>query len=151
LGTLATVAGLAVLAGAFTAACGTADGTVTPAAAAVGISSVSGVGTVLVDGHGKALYANDQDHGADVRCTGLCAQVWPPAYVSGTTVPAGSAPGVTVVRRPDDGREQLAYRGQPLYEFGLDMMAGQVTGNDITDGFDGVTFVWHAAAVPGGC
>jgi predicted lipoprotein with Yx(FWY)xxD motif len=148
LGTLATVAGLAVLAAAFTAACGgAANGTMTPDAAAVGISSVSGVGTVLVDGHGKALYFTDQDHGVDVRCTGPCAQVWPPAYVSGATVPAGSAPGVGVLRRSDDGREQLAYHGQPLYEFRLDVMAGQVTGNDVTDRFDGVTFVWHAATV----
>jgi predicted lipoprotein with Yx(FWY)xxD motif len=147
LGTLATVAGLAVLAGALTAACGTANGAVTPDPAAVGISSVAGVGTVLVDGHGKALYVTDQDHGTDVHCTGRCAGVWPPAYVSGVTVPAGSAPGVGVLRRSDDGREQLAYHGQPLYEFRLDVMAGQVTGNDVTDRFDGVTFVWHAATV----
>lgn len=146
MGTLATAAGLAVLAVAC-AACGAANGTVTPDPAAVGISSVAGVGTVLVDGHGKALYSTDQDHGADVRCTGPCAQAWPPAYVSGATVPAGSAPGVTVLRRSDDGREQLAYHGQPLYEFRLDVMAGQVTGNGVTDRFAGVTFTWHAATV----
>ncbi len=152
MGTLATVAGLAVLAGAFTAACGVADGTggggtVTPDAAAVGVSAVPGIGTVLVDGHGKALYFTDQDHGGDVGCTGRCLQVWVPAYVVGTSVPAGSAPGVTVIRRSDDGRGQLAYQGKPLYEFRMDVMAGQVTGNGAADRFGATSFTWHAATV----
>ena len=132
--TVTAVAGLAA-AGAVLAACGT--------------STVSGVGTVLVDSAGMALYFTDSDHGAAVSCTGACTDVWLPALTSGTSVPSGSAAGVTVVKRSDDGKEQLAYQGKPLYEFKEDTMAGRVTGNGAHDMFGDTAFTWHAAVVAG--
>jgi predicted lipoprotein with Yx(FWY)xxD motif len=81
----------------------------------------------------------------------VCAQLWLPAYVSSAAVPAGSAPGVTVVRRSADRRWQLAYCGQPLYEFGEDAMAGQITGNGTQDQFGGTTFTWHVATAAARC
>ncbi len=150
--TLSAVAGLAA-AGAVLAACGTsttATGSSTPASGdAVTTSTVSGIGTVLTNSAGMTLYFTDQDHGATVSCTGACTGVWLPALTSGTTAPSGSAAGVTVVKRSDDGKEQLAYQGKPLYEFKADQMAGQVTGNGAHDQFGGTAFTWHAAVVAG--
>src|ERR1700742_4850214 len=109
--TLSAVAGVAA-AGAVLAACGTtgtsaagSSGTsVSPDA--VTTSSAPGVGTVLTNAAGMTLYFTDQDHGATVSCTGACTDVWLPALTSGTTAPSGSAAGVTVVKRSDDGKEQ---------------------------------------------
>jgi hypothetical protein len=39
--------------------------------------------------------------------------------------------------------------GRPLYTFTEDPGAGEVTGNDVTDSFDGMKFTWHALT-PGG-
>lgn len=151
--TLSAVAGMAA-AGAVLAACGSAStatgsGSPTVSGEAVGTSSVSGVGTVLVNSAGMTLYFTDQDHGATVSCTAACTGIWLPALTSGTSAPSGSATGVTVVKRSDDGKEQLAYKGKPLYEFKLDGMAGQVAGNGAHDQFGGTSFTWHAAVVPG--
>ncbi|HEX3590955.1 MAG TPA: hypothetical protein VHV74_15105 [Pseudonocardiaceae bacterium] len=146
------LAGLAVV-GVLAAACGTGNAATDNMASvnndAVGTSMVSGLGTVLVDSAGKALYFNDQDHGPTVACTAGCTAVWVPAVVPGTTAPNGSVTGVTVVKRSDDGKEQLAYQGKPLYEFKADSMAGQVTGNGAQDSFGGTAFTWHAAGVAG--
>ena len=150
---LSGLAGLAVV-GVVAAACGTGntatDNTSSVNNNAVGTSMVSGLGTVLVNSSGMALYFTDQDHGATVACTGGCTSVWLPAVVNGTTVPSGSVAGVTLVKRSDDGKEQLAYQGKPLYVFRADGMAGQVTGNGARDSFDGTAFTWHAAVVAGG-
>lgn len=146
------LAGLAVV-GVLAAACGSGNAATGNTASvnnnAVGTSMVSGVGTVLVDSSGKALYFTDQDHGATVACTAGCTAVWVPAVVPGTAAPNGSVNGVTVVKRSDDGREQLAYQGKPLYEFKADSMAGQVTGNGAHDNFGGTAFTWHAAVLAG--
>lgn len=150
---LSGLAGLAVV-GVMAAACGTGntatDNTSGVNNNAVGTSMVSGLGTVLVNSSGMALYFTDQDHGATVACTGGCISVWRPALVNGTSVPSGSVAGVTLVKRSDDGKEQLAYQGKPLYEFTADGMAGQVTGNGARDSFGGTAFTWHAAVVGGG-
>lgn len=151
--TLAVI-GLGV-AGAVLAACGSdAGATGNPggsviAPAAIATSSVSGLGTVLVDSAGKTLYFNDQDAAGLLHCTGACLQFWVPATASSTAVPAGSVPGLSVLRRPDDGKDQFTYQGRPLYEFRLDAMAGQVNGQDAHDEFGGMSFTWHAAVVAG--
>lgn len=150
---LSEVVGLAVV-GVVASACGSQQHPQGNAQAltnsdAVGTSVVSGMGEVLVDSAGKTLYFTDSDHGGTVACTDGCTSVWRPVFATGTRAPDGSTPGVTVVRRSDDGREQLAYHGRPLYEFTADSMAGQVTGNGIHDGFGGRMFSWHVALVTG--
>jgi predicted lipoprotein with Yx(FWY)xxD motif len=149
--TVSAVAGLAA-AGAVLVACGTGAGDTsgTPASSdAVGTSTMSGVGTVLVNSAGMTLYFNDQDHGVTVSCTSVCTRIWLPALTSSTTAPRGSAAGVTVLKRSDDGKEQLAYQGKPLYGFKPDAMAGRVTGSGMHDQFGGTSFTWHAAVVAG--
>jgi predicted lipoprotein with Yx(FWY)xxD motif len=150
---LAALAGLGV-AGAALTACGGGPGggdgsgeSVAPPAIAT--SSVSGLGTVLVDSSGKTLYFNDEDSGNTLRCTGPCLQFWLPATTTDTAVPPGSVTGLSVVKRSDDGKDQFMYQGRPLYEFTLDAMAGQVNGQDAHDEFEGMSFAWHAAVVTG--
>ncbi|HEX5119583.1 MAG TPA: hypothetical protein VFW65_30710 [Pseudonocardiaceae bacterium] len=151
---LALVAGLGAAA-AVLVACGNGTGAAPDpddsvmAPAAIATSSVAGLGTVLVDAAGKTLYFTDQDTNGTVRCTGACLGAWLPALAAGTTLPPGSVAGLSVIKRPDDGREQFTYQGQPLYEFHLDGMAGQINGNEAHDRFGGTSFTWHAAVVAG--
>ena len=80
-----------------------------------------GFGTVLASANRQALYywSREQPGGA-IRCTGACAQAWPPLVVpKGIMVKtriAGIAGRFGVVRRPD-GRRQLTRNGRPLYSY----------------------------------
>lgn len=79
------------------------------AAETVSVMSVEGVGDVLVDSGGAALYAADEEVGGDVLCTDACAAIWIPL-----TVPAGDGPSADgnlandlgVAERPD-GPDQV--------------------------------------------
>ncbi len=115
----------------------------------VALHNVQGVGRVLVDTGGRALYSADQETGGAVRCvTADCVAVWAPL-----TVPAGQDPTgpddvsklLSTVTRPD-GSRQVAFDGKPLYTFSLDRSAGQVKGNGASDTFGGVVFTWHVAS-----
>jgi predicted lipoprotein with Yx(FWY)xxD motif len=115
----------------------------------VATSNIQGVGQVLVDGAGRALYSADQEAGGTVRCVSAdCVAIWAPL-----TVPAGQDPtgadGVSgklsTVSRPD-GSRQVVYAGKPLYTFAQDG-TGEVKGNGANDAFGGVAFSWHVASV----
>jgi predicted lipoprotein with Yx(FWY)xxD motif len=118
-------------------------------AATVSVSSVDGVGDVLVDAQGAALYAADQESSGMVVCTGSCTSIWKPLTVSGRPTAGG---GVTAqlgtVERPD-GHRQVTLAGRLLYRFMEDPQAGTVTGNGFADSFDGQAFRWHVATPQG--
>src|SRR3954465_11017825 len=38
----------------------------------------SGLGKILVGGHGRSLYLFEADKGPSSACSGACAQAWPP-------------------------------------------------------------------------
>jgi predicted lipoprotein with Yx(FWY)xxD motif len=145
------------------AACGGSDDNSTSNAAAdvntgsgggqtVATQSISGVGDVLVDSSGKALYTNDMDTGSKIACTGQCLTEWVPlAAPSGgqpTSEDSAGQAKLGTVKRPD-GSSQVTFGGLPLYTF-VEDASGQVTGNGFTDSFGGTTFVWTVAASPGG-
>ena len=78
-------------------------------------------GTVLASSNRQALYYWSREKpGGAIRCTGACAQAWPPLYVpKGVMVKAhiaGFSGRFGVVRRPD-GRRQLTRNGRPLYSY----------------------------------
>jgi predicted lipoprotein with Yx(FWY)xxD motif len=130
-----------------------ADGTApggSSAAQTVSVSTVDGVGEVLVDGEGAALYAADQEADGMVLCTDSCAAIWDPLTVSGGNPTAGDGLGgkLRVVKRPD-GSRQVSFEGRPLYRFVEDPSAGTVTGNGFADTFDGQAFTWHVATPTG--
>jgi predicted lipoprotein with Yx(FWY)xxD motif len=122
------------------------------AAETVSVMSVEGVGDVLVDSGGAALYAADEEVGGDVVCTDACAAIWIPL-----TVPAGDgdptadgdlANDLGVAERPD-GPDQVTFDGRRLYRFADDPGPGEVTGDGFSDTFDGQLFTWHVASPTG--
>ena len=137
-------------------ACGGSDGseaaepapTSDAAAATVSVSTVDGVGQVLVDADGAALYAADQEVDGAVACTGSCVTAWEPLTVTGHPVGRDRLDGrLGVVTRPD-GTRQVTFDGRPLYRFTEDS-TGTVTGNGLADSFDGQDLTWHVATPTG--
>jgi predicted lipoprotein with Yx(FWY)xxD motif len=110
----------------------------------VSLASVSGVGKVLVDSRGFALYSPVQEQSGTIRCTGSCTSIWMPLTTKGTpSGPAGLQLGT--VMRPD-GRTQVTFKGKPLYLFAQDSSPKSVTGNGVSDNFGGKAFTWHVAS-----
>ena len=144
----------AVLAAAIAlAACGSSTDD-TPAAAAawsstVEVRHVDGVGDVLVDSTGHALYTSDQEAGGKIRCTDGCTSFWLPLDPgSGTPTAADGVAKLGVIRRPG-GDRQVTMDGKPLYSFSEDT-PGKVTGDGFKDEFDGRTFTWNVVVAGGG-
>src|SRR5215208_2263081 len=117
----------------------------------VSTKSVGGVGNVLVDSNGAALYTNNMDNGPTIACNGSCAAIWVPVAGPSSGQPTASDASVQAklgtVDRPD-GATQVTFDGKPLYTFTQDS-PGKVTGDGLTDSFGGTTFTWTAAAVGG--
>jgi predicted lipoprotein with Yx(FWY)xxD motif len=156
--TKTTYASLLVLAAAVLlalAACGggsdsSAGGSTSSSGATVSSQMVDGVGRVLVDSQGAALYAADQEADGTVVCTGSCTSIWEPLTVSDGTPTAGDGLDgeLGVMTRPD-GSRQVTFDGRLLYTFAEDGDAGTVTGNGVADSFDGKAFTWHVATPTG--
>jgi predicted lipoprotein with Yx(FWY)xxD motif len=116
---------------------------------AVSVQRVDGIGSVLVDAAGKALYTPDQESDGKVRCTGACASIWQPLLAPGNGAPkAGGGAMLDVIVRPD-GKRQVTAGRKPLYTFTEDP-TGRVTGNGFADDFAGRHFTWHAVLAGGG-
>jgi predicted lipoprotein with Yx(FWY)xxD motif len=113
----------------------------------VSVSDVNGVGDVLVDAKGDALYTSQQEASGMVLCTSGCTAIWDPLTVQGSRTPIGatSIDGMLgTVERPD-GTRQITFDGAPLYRFTVDSGPGVVSGNGTTDSFGGRQFTWHVA------
>ena len=117
------------------------------AASAVSTKDVGGVGTVLVDSSGQALYASDQEAaGGKVLCTGACNSFWQPLTAQGNPTGSRAVSGdLGTVNRPD-GTTQVTYKRAPVYTFSQDQ-PGEVTGDGFKDAFDGQQFTWHVITV----
>jgi predicted lipoprotein with Yx(FWY)xxD motif len=148
---LGALAALALVA----TACGGSSGgaapgsTVSGTTAMVSVKQVDGMGKVLVDSKGMALYSPEQESGGEVLCTGSCTSIWVPLTLSGSGKPTGTSDvqaKLGTVDRPD-GATQVTYEGKPLYTFVEDTSPGQVTGNGFHDQFGGQQFTWEVASV----
>jgi len=120
-------------------------------ATTVSVETVDGAGEVLVDSEGAALYTADQEKDGKVRCAGSCAETWIPLTMSGGGEPTGSddVPGDLGVAERPGGERQVSYDGKPLYSFADDPMAGEVTGDGLSDTFDGQLFSWRVVKTGG--
>ncbi len=104
----------------------------------VKVSTVAGLGPVLVDGQGITLYLFETDkRGSPSRCYDICAVQWPPALVpNGTTKPV-AGPGIDgrlLGTQPrTDGTTQITYNGWPLYIWPPDRVPGKATGQALTN------------------
>ncbi|MGH3763254.1 COG4315 family predicted lipoprotein [Actinophytocola sp.] len=129
---------------------GSGDGDTSSATVAVRTEEHPELGRILVDASGKTLYFADQEADGTIRCVDDCLGFWFPATTSEGTAPAApGVPALDVVRRSDNGQDQLTYAGKPLYTFQLDKSAGDVEGDNLEDDFGGTHFVWHVAKVDG--
>jgi predicted lipoprotein with Yx(FWY)xxD motif len=121
-----------------------------PAGAASGAASSSALRTaaiggaaVLTNAQGFTLYSFAPDTATVSKCTGGCAQIWPPV-----TGPATAGPGVpgtlgTIAR--SDGATQATYNGHPLYTYAGDTRPGQASGN----GINASGGIWHEVTTSG--
>jgi predicted lipoprotein with Yx(FWY)xxD motif len=137
------------------AACGSSSSgssstsTPNPTGQTVSTTQVGGIGKVLVDASGMALYTPDNETAGNVRCTGACTSIWKPLSPGGGTPTAASDAGkIGVITRPD-GSKQVTAAGKPLYTFAQDS-PGAVNGNGASDAFGGKHFTWHVVKSGGG-
>jgi predicted lipoprotein with Yx(FWY)xxD motif len=114
--------------------------------ATVTVVKIEGLGDVLADADGMALYFNDQDTDSSVLCDNACTDEWPPLEATSDTPTGDGVSGLATADRPD-GTKQVTYQGHPLYTFVDDESAGQASGDGDADEFDGQQFSWHAATV----
>lgn len=93
-------------------------------------------GAMLVGDNGMTLYTFDKDTAGSGKsvCVAKCAENWPPLYAAAGAKAEGD---YTLVTR-DDGRQQWAYKGKPLYFWVKDQKPGDTSG-------EGVNGVWHVA------
>ncbi|MBO6565646.1 MAG: fasciclin domain-containing protein [Pseudomonadales bacterium] len=80
---------------------------------------------------GFTLYTFENDLGlSSSACNNDCALNWPP--VTSTDGAVANIPGLTLISR-EDGSEQVAFKGRPLYFFSGDEGAGDINGNGVSD------------------
>jgi predicted lipoprotein with Yx(FWY)xxD motif len=122
----------------------------TDVATTVSVSNADGVGDVLVDEEGSALYASVQEADGMAHCTDACAAIWVPLTVDGEpTGSDGLAADLGVVTRPE-GTRQVTFDGRLLYTFVEDTGPDIVTGNGFSDTFGDLgLFEWHVATPTG--
>lgn len=91
---------------------------------------------VLVGPNGMTLYTFDKDmaNSGKSTCNGPCASNWPPLMAAKTDQASGD---YSIITR-DDGSQQWALKGKPLYYWSKDRQPGDKTG-------DGVNKVWQTA------
>jgi predicted lipoprotein with Yx(FWY)xxD motif len=110
--------------------------------AALRTATINGV-TVITNAQGFTVYSFGPDTATASKCTGTCAQIWPPV-----TGPAAAGPGVTgrlgTIAR-SDGSTQVTYDEHPLYTYTADTAPGQAKGDGIN--VDGG--VWHEVTPSG--
>ena len=101
-------------------------------------AKVSRFGRILFDGRGFVLYGFTRDPKERSRCSGACAQAWPP-YIVGSK--PRSATGVSRAElgtfERADGRLQATFAGRPLYYYIGDRKPGQILCQNVTE-FGGV-------------
>jgi len=138
----------AICAGAL-AACGGSSSPSTPSSSAAGSSTpagattppasiatrtISGLGPVLVDAQGRTLYIFEPDKHSKVTCTGSCAELWPPAKLSGSGKPSasGQVQASLLGSDPDpEGGSVVTYASWPLYTYVSDTEPGQANGQGL--------------------
>ncbi|MFF4077876.1 hypothetical protein ACFYZN_00545 [Streptomyces sp. NPDC001777] len=96
-----------------------------------------GLGSILVDGQGRTLYAFTKDKEATSNCDAECIAVWP-ALTSPSPAAAGRGVEKSLLReaRQPGGAVQVTYGDWPLYYYVGDMAPGDVNGQ----GLDGEWF-----------
>jgi predicted lipoprotein with Yx(FWY)xxD motif len=143
--TAATALTASVLIGSALGAGGSPSGSQASKGALVALGK-TGLGKVLVDARGRALYLFEQDKPRTSSCYGACAAYWPP-LLSGAKPRSGKGVRASLlgVTRRTDGTRQVTYAGHPLYRFVGDSAPGQTGGQGLDDFGGG----WYVVAASG--
>ena len=115
----------------------------------VSVKSIHGVGKVLVDSRGMALYSSNLDANGKPACAGACTSFWKPLTLASGMPSAAAGAGKAAIVMRADGTRQVAVDGKPLYTFVQDS-PGKLTGNGVSDAFSGRHFTWSAVLAGGG-
>ena len=107
-------------------------------AALFGVAAVQANPTIETNGvlsnrDGRTLYTFDKDSAGKSNCSGGCAAAWPAFTVGNASLAGGD---FSIVVR-DDGTQQWALQGKPLYFFAGDARPSDING-------DNQGGVWHA-------
>ena len=102
--------------------------------ASTGMAPARSQSGMLTNNAGMTLYVFDKDAAGKSACNGDCAVKWPPLIAAANQKAAGD---YSIISR-NDGGQQWAYKGKPLYLWSKDQKPGDATG-------DGFNNVWHAA------
>ena len=116
-------------------------------AEAVAVQQIDGLGDVLVDASGRALYSPDEEADGGILCVDACTEFWTPLAAEGTPTAAAGVVPLGVIDRPD-GSTQVTADGKPLYTFTQDS-PGEVNGQNLSDDFGSQHFTWHAILADG--
>ena len=116
----------------------------TPAAAAPAVAApaasdppIRKLDGVLVETKGRGLYTYDGDTvSGKSSCNAQCRLLWPPLVAE----PGAKPKGPFTLATRDDGSQQWALRGKPLYRWASDTAYGD-------HGGDGVSDKWHLVQV----
>jgi predicted lipoprotein with Yx(FWY)xxD motif len=94
----------------------------------------SGIGSVLVDSHGRTLYLFEKDRNGTSMCDSACAKFWPRLTSHGSPR-AGKGVHQSLLRLTGarNGVGQVTYAGHPLYTFVGDKRPGQTTGEGLAN------------------
>jgi predicted lipoprotein with Yx(FWY)xxD motif len=95
--------------------------------------------TILTTIGGRTLYTLSAETKGTFICKGGCLAAWHPLYVAAGVKPTGPVK-LGTIKRPDNGRRQVTFRGRPLYTFDGDERAGDANGEGFRD-----VGTWHAA------
>lgn len=101
-------------------------------AAAVQANPTVEANGILTNRDGRTLYTFDKDSSKS-NCVGSCLATWPAFTVANASLAGGD---FSIVVR-DDGTQQWAFQGKPLYFFAGDAKPGELNG-------DNQGGVWHA-------
>lgn len=114
------------------------DATATPSTSYADYPPIRQRDGILVDLKGRGLYTYDGDTDPKKSsCDAQCRLLWPPVFADPGAKPRGP---FTLVAR-NDGKQQWAYKGKPLYRWASDKKRGDAGG-------DNVSGVWHLVRVP---
>lgn len=116
-------------------------------------ASVSGVGTVVVDGRGRTVYVLTSGGHTNVPCTATsgCTKLWPTLPLPGGVSAAKAGTGIKApllgTKKLSDGKTYPTYNGWLMYEYTGDSGAGQAKGEKIKS-FGGTWYVLNASGNP---
>ncbi len=115
-----------------------------PTEPTVKLAQAGALGLVLAGPDGRTLYMFTKDVAGSGKsaCNGACATAWPPLMsTGGQPVKPDGLPGELSVITRDDGSQEVAYNGQPLYYYAADVAPGDTNGQ-------GVGNAWYVVPVP---